>query len=70
MYELILLDCSVINFPVLESIILIDDTDVERINEQVVFSNGISGKGKLVIPQAIKDGYNVIFSGRQTLLSK
>lgn len=42
-----------------KSLILIDDTDV---------SNG--GKGKLVIPKALKDGYKIIFSGRQTLLAK
>jgi len=40
-----------------KSLILIDDTDI---------MNG--GKGKLVIPQAIKDGYRIVFSGRQTLL--
>ncbi len=42
-----------------KSLILIDDTDID---------NG--GKGRLVIPQAIKDGYKIIFSGRQTLLAK
>ena len=41
------------------SLILIDDTDVQD-----------CGKGRLVIPQAIKDGYKVVFSGRQTLLAK
>lgn len=41
------------------SLILIDDTDIKE-----------CGKGRLVIPQAIKDGYKVIFSGRQTLLAK
>ena len=41
------------------SLILIDDTDVYE-----------GGKGRLIIPQAIIDGYKVIFSGRQTLLSK
>ncbi len=42
-----------------KSLILIDDTDLKD-----------CGKGKLVIPQAIKDGFKVIFSGRQTLLAK
>jgi hypothetical protein len=41
------------------SLILIDDTDIKD-----------CGKGRLVIPQAIKDGYTVVFSGRQTLLAK
>lgn len=42
-----------------KTLILIDDTDVKD-----------CGKGKLVIPEAIKDGYIIIFSGRQTLLAK
>jgi hypothetical protein len=42
-----------------KSLILIDDTDIKD-----------CGKGRLVIPQAIKDGYQIIFSGRQTLLAK
>lgn len=41
------------------SLILIDDTDIKN-----------CGKGRLVIPEAIKDGYKIVFSGRQTLLSK
>lgn len=41
------------------SLILIDDTDVYE-----------GGKGRLVIPAAMKDGYKVVFNGRQTLLSK
>lgn len=52
------------------SLILIDDTDVELTDRGIVFADGLSGKGKLVIPQAMEDGYKVIFSGRQTLLSK
>lgn len=52
----------------IRSLILIDDTDVDRVDGRVVFSDGLSGKGKLVIPQAIKDGWEVVFSGRQTLL--
>lgn len=42
-----------------DCLILIDDTDV---------ANG--GKGKLLIPELLKDGYRFIFRGRQTLLSK
>jgi len=42
-----------------QSLILIDDTDLKD-----------CGKGRLVIPQAIQDGYKVIFTGRQTLLAQ
>jgi len=52
------------------SLILIDDTDVDLVNGQVVFADGLSGKGKMVIPKAIEDGWRVVFSGRQTLLSR
>ena len=55
------------------SLILIDDTDVywDFNKKELFFSNdGLSGKGKLVIPEAQKDGYNIIFNGRQTLLAK
>lgn len=45
-----------------KSLILIDDTDDNDLK--------YPGKGFLLIPQAIKDGYKIIFSGRQTLLSK
>lgn len=40
-------------------LILIDDTDV-----------GDGGKGKLLIPELLKDGYQLLFRGRQTLLAK
>lgn len=53
-----------------KSLILIDDTDVDRINGQVVFAEGISGKGKLVVPKAIQDGWSLVFTGRQTLLKR
>lgn len=43
-----------------KSIILIDDTDLYNNN----------GKGRLVVPQAVKDGYKVIFKGRQTMLMR
>ena len=52
------------------SLILIDDTDVDRVDGRVVFANGLSGKGKLVIPKALEDGWEVVFSGRQTLLKR
>lgn len=41
------------------SLILIDDTDIAD-----------KGKGRLVIPEALKDGYKIVFEGRQTLLAK
>lgn len=52
------------------SLVLIDDTDVDCVDGELVFSDGVSGKGKLVIPYAIENGWHVVFSGRQTLLSK
>lgn len=42
-----------------KSLILIDDTDV-----------GQAGKGKLLIPELLRDGYQILRRGRQTLLSK
>ena len=54
-----------------KSLILIDNTDViERNGELFLDNSGISGKGRLVIPQAVKDGYKIMFSGRQVLLMK
>lgn len=41
------------------SLILIDDTDIYD-----------GGKGRLVIPKAVSDGFKVVFFGRQTLLAK
>ena len=52
------------------SLILIDDTDVERTDKGIVFANGLSGKGKLVIPKALDEGWEIVLSGRQTLLSR
>jgi hypothetical protein len=52
------------------SLVLIDDTDVDCVDGKLVFADGISGKGKLVIPYAVNRGWRVVFSGRQTLLSK
>lgn len=42
----------------------------ERNGELFLDNSGISGKGTLVIPQAVKDGYKIMFSGRQVLLMK
>ncbi|MFW5794573.1 MAG: methyltransferase domain-containing protein [Bacillota bacterium] len=56
-----------------KTLILIDDTDVYwDFNKKDLFmsEDGLSGKGKLVIPEAQKDGFRIIFSGRQTLLAK
>lgn len=51
------------------SIILIDDTDVELVgNELVLNGTGQGGKGRLVIPETQLDGYRIVASGRQTLL--
>jgi hypothetical protein len=53
------------------SLILIDDTDCELIGKELHYcDNGVGGKGKLLIPKAIEGGWKVVFSGRQTLLTK
>lgn len=53
------------------SYILIDDTDVDFDGKEVVEAVTVpGGKGKLVVPKAIEDGYDMIFTGRQTLLRK
>jgi len=53
------------------TIILIDDTDVywDGIEFHPVFSDH-GGKGRLVIPHMIEDGWEVKFKGRQTMLVK
>lgn len=53
------------------SLLLIDDTDVDYENNELIMAKIIpGGKGKLLYPQAINDGYEEIFKGRQTLLRK
>jgi glycosyltransferase involved in cell wall biosynthesis len=52
------------------SIILIDDTDLDWDGCQFVLAEGIGGKGKLVVPEAQKDGYEILAQGRQVLLAK
>lgn len=54
------------------SLVLIDDTDVEYDPVHNCFNEpvGWGGKGKTAIPLAIANGYEVVFSGRQTLLRK
>lgn len=54
-------------------LVLIDDTDLWFDQEKrVYFSDpeGLNGKGKLLIPELLKDGYQILIKGRQTLLSK
>ena len=51
-------------------LILIDDTDVEMIDKEYFpVGTGNGGKGKLVIEQAHKDGWKILWTGRQTCLS-
>lgn len=53
------------------SLLLIDDTDVDFENGELIMTKVVpGGKGKLLYPQAINDGYEEIFKGRQTLLRK
>lgn len=62
---------TVKNLMVSGSIILIDDTDVDYDGTDLFLADSLpSGKGKLLYPQAIKDGFEEIFRGRQTLLRK
>lgn len=53
--------------------ILIDDTDLWYDQEKKEYFHDeecLSGKGKLLIPELIKNGYEVVFKGRQTLLRR
>jgi hypothetical protein len=54
-------------------LILIDDTDLyfnQYKREFFPDPECLSGKGQLLIPELIKDGYEIVFKGRQTLLRK
>lgn len=54
-------------------LILIDDTDLYYDQEKKEYfpdPECLSGKGKLLIPRLIEDGYEIVFKGRQTLLRK
>jgi len=54
-----------------KSIVLIDDTDVIwRDNEFHFAESGLSGKGRLVIPEMQNDGWKIDFGGRQTMLTR
>lgn len=53
------------------SLVLIDDTDVDIVDGVFVEKQGEwGGKGRLLIPYAITKGWHVVFTGRQTLLSR
>lgn len=54
-------------------LILIDDTDLYYDYEKKEYfpdPECMSGKGKLLIPELLNDGYEIVFKGRQTLLRK
>lgn len=52
-----------------KSLILIDDTDCKLHEGKLYFDpTGIGGKGFLLIPEALKDGWKIHLRGRQTLL--
>lgn len=54
-------------------LILIDDTDLyynQYKREYFPDPECLSGKGKLLIPELLKGGYEIVFKGRQTLLRK
>jgi len=53
-------------------IILIDDTDINHTAERGFHNDedSMGGKGSVVIPYLIKNGYTVVFKGRQTCLIK
>jgi len=56
-----------------DCLILIDDTDLYYDHEKKEFfpdETSMGGKGKLLIPELIKNGYEIVFNGRQTLLRK
>jgi len=50
-------------------LILIDDTDADFVDGKLEFIDGFkAGKGRLLIPYLLENGYTVILEGRQTLL--
>jgi SAM-dependent methyltransferase len=54
-----------------DCMILIDDTDVYydyELQEFFIDKSGVSGKGKLIIPELENNGYQMAFNGRQTLM--
>jgi SAM-dependent methyltransferase len=56
-----------------DCMILIDDTDIyydHELQEFFTDKSGVSGKGKLIIPELENKGYRIVFNGRQTLMGK
>ncbi len=54
-----------------DPMVLIDDTDIYHDGKEFFYDEiGLSGKGRELIPVLIKEGYEIIFRGRQTLLRK
>ncbi len=56
-----------------DCLILIDDTDLwydQEDREYYPSDTPLTGKGRLLIPQMCRDGYEIVFHGRQTLLRK
>jgi SAM-dependent methyltransferase len=56
-----------------DCMILIDDTDLyyDFDKKEFFYSNiPMVGKGRLLIPELCKNGYEIVFHGRQTLLMK
>lgn len=54
-----------------DALILIDDTDVDCVDNVIVEKQSEwSGKGKLLIPYMISQDWHIVFTGRQTLLSR
>ena len=52
-------------------VLLIDDTDVELVGSSLVLTASCDGgKGRLVVPRALQDGFKLITRGRQTLLAR
>lgn len=52
-------------------LVLIDDTDVDFCKDEIVPARSFpGGKGRLLSEILIKDGYSIVFTGRQTLFKK
>ena len=54
-----------------QHIVLIDDTDIESVNgELFAVPDNQGGKGRLLVPELLNNGYKLHFRDRQTMLSK
>ncbi|MCZ6870890.1 MAG: hypothetical protein O7G84_15415 [Gammaproteobacteria bacterium] len=52
-------------------LLLIDDTDVDYIDGRLQFVDvAVAGKGRLLVPELLDRGYELVRTGRQTLLAK